>query len=50
MTEPKKSWSELNKEWADEYAWEDNNEERLWYCAHGKAYGIRCKKCEEEDD
>lgn len=35
---------------SDEYAWEDENEERVWYCQHGKAYGIRCKPCEEEDE
>lgn len=37
-------------EFMADYDWEDENEERLWYCAHGKAYGIRCKKCEEEDE
>jgi hypothetical protein len=34
----------------DDYRWEDENEDRLWYCAHGKAYAIRCKRCEEEDE
>jgi hypothetical protein len=35
--------------WIDEYAWEDANEDRVWYCAHDRAYGIRCSKCDEED-
>lgn len=34
----------------DEYQWEDENEDRLWYCTHGKAYGIKCRPCEEEED
>lgn len=33
--------------WGDDYSWEDENEQRLWYCEHGKAYGIRCSRCEE---
>lgn len=33
-----------------EYQWHDEHEDRVWYCEHGKAYGIRCKRCEESDD
>jgi hypothetical protein len=33
----------------EQFAWEEENEERLWFCPHGKAYAIRCKRCEEED-
>lgn len=37
--------------WSNEdYGWEDENEDRLWYCEHGKAYGIRCRRCDEDDD
>jgi hypothetical protein len=43
----KESWKTLSD---DEYAWEDENEERLWYCPHGKAYAIRCKPCEDDDE
>ena len=50
MSELNKSWSEANNAWSEEYAWEDSNEERLWYCPHGKAYAIRCKPCEAEDE
>ena len=32
-----------------DYGWEDDNEERLWYCEHNRAYGI-CRKCELSDD
>jgi len=49
MSELNKSWSESSEAWAEEYAWEDDNEERLWYCSHGKAYAIRCRPCEEDD-
>lgn len=28
----------------------EGEEERLWHCLHGRAYGINCKKCEREDD
>lgn len=46
------AWDEYlsSQERADEYKWADENEQRLWYCEHGKAYGIRCKRCEESDD
>ncbi len=33
----------------ENYEWEDENEDRLWYCPHGKAYAIRCKPCEADD-
>ena len=42
-------WSDYMREHTDEYGWEDENEERLWYCFHGRAYGIRCKPCAEDD-
>lgn len=32
------------------YSWEDENEDRLWFCMHGKAYGIRCSRCEDDDE
>lgn len=51
MTGDKHPWHEfMSAEGSEEYAWEDENEERLWYCAHGRAYGIRCKRCDEDDD
>ena len=28
----------------------EGEEERLWHCLHGRAYGINCKKCERDDD
>ena len=32
-----------------DYEWEDENEDRLWFCLHGRAYGI-CSKCDELED
>lgn len=32
----------------EEDPWEE--EEPLWYCYHGRAYGIKCRRCDEEDD
>jgi hypothetical protein len=45
----RKSWGDYMNKDVDEYGWEDENADRLWYCPHGKAYGIRCKPCEEDD-
>lgn len=42
----KDSWYES----MSDYEWEDENEDRLWYCPHGKAYAIRCRPCEDNDE
>ena len=47
--ERKESWYNFVGEDLD-YAFAEDHEERLWFCAHGKAYGIRCRRCDEEDD
>lgn len=41
----KEVWLEVLSDYPSE-----GEEERLWHCLHGKAYGIRCKKCERDDD
>lgn len=41
-----------NNQSQDRYdtSWEDENEDRVWYCQHNKKYGINCRKCEEENE
>lgn len=40
----------MDSQTADDYSWEDENEDRVWYCLHGRAYGVNCRRCDEEDD
>ena len=34
---------------SDDFSWEDENEDRLWFCLHGRAYGV-CSRCDEHED
>lgn len=43
-------WNYMSSLSSDEFSWEEENEARLWYCPHGKAYAIRCRPCENDND
>lgn len=48
--ERKAAWYAAMAKLEEDYGFADETEERLWFCAHGKAYGIRCRRCDEADD
>ncbi len=45
MSKDREIWLEVLSDYPSE-----GEEERLWHCLHGRAYGINCKKCERDDD
>jgi hypothetical protein len=45
VSKDREIWLEVLSDYPSE-----GEEERLWHCLHGRAYGINCKKCERDDD